>query len=219
MKSELDCNNIIMKWFIFCDCRYKQACGLLDVRKSHILKKLAALRTPEPPPTVVEEKEQVEVVPIKLSIISLGYIWLHCYQSFIRLLKIIVQILSQNQHHQIAKVRAFLQLPLKILTLQPRQCLRENHLNTLMEKVMPVCWRADSLSTRSCWPLRKSTLMTSRQSYTWAKILQFFYGFDCECLLPSSELLWCHGSWREHQHSSQTERQETYCLWKSTRDL
>ena len=47
----------------FCNCcRYEQACGLLDVRKSHIMKKLAALRAPDPPPTVVEEKEQAEVV-------------------------------------------------------------------------------------------------------------------------------------------------------------
>ena len=44
-----------------CNHRYEQVCGLLDVRKSHILKKLAALRTPDPPPAIEEEEEQIEV--------------------------------------------------------------------------------------------------------------------------------------------------------------
>ena len=41
--------------------RYDQACGLLEVRKSHILKKLAALESHEPPPTLVEEQEVILV--------------------------------------------------------------------------------------------------------------------------------------------------------------
>ena len=41
--------------------RHEQACGLLEVRKSHILKKLEALRTRDPPPAIVQEKEQTEV--------------------------------------------------------------------------------------------------------------------------------------------------------------
>ena len=63
---------VIMEWLIFCDGRYKQACGLLDIRKSHILKKLAALRTPDPSPTVVEEKEQAEVIKVVKPVIILS---------------------------------------------------------------------------------------------------------------------------------------------------